>query len=201
MYAVIWFAAGLMLGSLPLSYWVGRLFLRKDIRDYGDGNPGATNVYNAGGLAPYLFAGLLDGLKATLPVWLSQVVSNVNGWELSLVAIAPLAGNAFTPFLHFRGGTGVAVVFGIWLGLTGWVGPVVIALCYGLFFIFIRETPWCVILGMLLFTAFLLINQYPAHMITASKGHTAIMAYNRRKYLTHWPRIQQWIRGDSKKTV
>jgi glycerol-3-phosphate acyltransferase PlsY len=201
MYTAVWIAAGLLLGSLPFSYWVGRVFLKKDIRDYGDGNPGATNVFNAGGLVPYVFAGLLDALKATLPVWLAQALSQVNGWELSLVALAPLVGNAFTPFLQFRGGTGVAVVYGIWLGLTGWIGPVVIALCYGLLFLFIREMPWCIIFGMLLFTGFLLIAQYPVHMMAASTGHAAIMAYNRRRHFTHWPKIQQWVRGQSRKTV
>lgn len=199
MHLVFWIAIGLFLGSLPFPYWVGRIFLEKDIRNYGDGNPGATNVLNAGGIVPYIFAGLLDGFKAAIPIWLAQAWSQITGWDLLLVALAPLVGNAFTPFLRFRGGTGVAIVYGIWLGLTGWIGPVVIALCYGLLFIFIRETPWCVIWGMLLFTCFLLVASYPGYMILTSASHTAIMAFKRRNYFTHWPKMQKWIQVFSKK--
>jgi glycerol-3-phosphate acyltransferase PlsY len=192
-YMLLWILAGLALGSLPFSYWVGRMFLKKDIRDYGDGNPGATNVYNAGGMVPYFLAILLDAFKAALPVWLAQVISHVDGWELTLVALAPLAGNVFTPFLRFRGGTGVAALYGTWLALLGWVGPVAIGTAVGLVFIFIRETPWCVILGMCLFLVFLIFMQYPVYMGVTGVGHIALMGYNRRKHFTHRPKLQGWV--------
>lgn len=190
---VIWIAIGLLLGSLPFAYWVGRLVLSKDIRKYGDGNPGATNVFNAGGAIPYILAVLLDAFKAALPIWLAQQVSHLSGWQLSLVAIAPLAGNAFSPFLRFRGGTGVAALYGAWLGLTGWVGPVVIAASFAVLFIFIRETPWCVILGMILFLGFLLTGPFSQYLAVAWAGHEAIMGYNRRQYFTRRPKLQGWL--------
>lgn len=199
MVTVFWIILGLFMGSLPFSYWVGCLFLSKDIRDYGDGNPGATNVLNAGGPVLFAIACLLDAFKAALPVWLAQEVSQVTGWQLSLIAIAPLVGNAFSPFLHFRGGTGVAAAYGVWLALLGWVGPVSIALCFGLFFIFVRETPWCVIIGMLMLSAFLALIQYPVYLAATAIGHAAVMAYNRRKHFTHWPKMQQWIKTQPSK--
>jgi acyl phosphate:glycerol-3-phosphate acyltransferase len=192
MFTVLWILAGLALGSLPFSYWVGRMFLKKDIRDYGDGNPGATNVYNAGGLVPYFLAILLDAFKAAGPVWLAQVISHVGGWELAMVALAPLAGNVFSPFLRFHGGTGVAALYGTWLALLGWVGPVAIGVGVGLAFIFIRETPWCVILGMFMFLVFLVLLQYPLPMGVAGIGHIALMGYNRRRHFTHRPKMQAW---------
>jgi len=185
-----WILAALALGCLPFSYWVGLLFLQKDIRQYGDGNPGATNVFNAGGPVLYVLAILLDAFKAALPVWLAQVVSHIGRFELALVAIAPLAGNIFTPFLRFQG---VAVVYGVWLALLGWPGPVVIAALFVLFFIFIRETPWCVIFGMLLFTVSLLAFSQPLHLLAVSMGQAALMAYRRRQHFTHSPRIQNWV--------
>lgn len=197
MAAIFWIFAGLLLGCLPFSYWVGRLFLHKDIREYGDGNPGATNVMNAGGWGLFAIASLLDAFKAAIPVWLSQYMSHVTGWQLSLVAIAPLIGNVFTPFLHFRGGTGVAVVYGVWLALLGWVGPVLYAASIGLLFIFIRETPWCAIFGMLIFSLVLVLLQYPHYLAAAGVGHAAVMAYNRRKHFTHWPQMQQWVTSRS----
>ena len=190
---VAWILAGLALGCLPFAYWVGHAFLQKDIRRYGDGNPGATNVFNAGGPVLYVLAILLDAFKATLPVWLAQEVSHTAGFELALVAIAPLAGNIFTPFLRFQGGTGVAVVYGVWLALLGWTGPVVIAASFGLFFIFIRETPWCVIFGMLLFTVLLLAFRQPLHLLAVSMGQAALIAYQRRQNLISNPRMQDWV--------
>ena len=44
MTALIWTLFGFFLGALPLSVWLGRLVLKTDIRRYGDGNPGGTNV-------------------------------------------------------------------------------------------------------------------------------------------------------------
>ena len=44
MTALIWTLIGFFLGVLPLSVWLGRLVLKTDIRRYGDGNPGGTNV-------------------------------------------------------------------------------------------------------------------------------------------------------------
>jgi glycerol-3-phosphate acyltransferase PlsY len=190
---IYWSVAGLLLGCLPFSYWVGRLFLRKDIRTYGDGNPGATNVYNAGGPVMYVLAILLDAFKATLPVWLAQQMSHVTGLALIPVALAPLTGNVFTPFLRFKGGTGVAVVYGTWLALIGWQGPIIVAASFGLLFIFIRETPWCVFFGMLMVTAFLLVAQYPSYMSVVSAGQAALMGYSRRQHFTHWPKMQKWV--------
>jgi glycerol-3-phosphate acyltransferase PlsY len=57
-----------------------------------------------------------------------------HGWAaqaLLPVALAPLAGHIFSTRLNFRGGNGLATTFGIWLGLTLWLGPVVLGL--GLF--------------------------------------------------------------------
>jgi glycerol-3-phosphate acyltransferase PlsY len=199
MYTVLWVMAGLLLGCLPFSYWVGRYLLKKDIRKYGDGNPGATNVWKAGGAIPYVLAVLLDAFKAAIPIWLAQHYFQIDGWQLALVATAPLLGNAFTPFLHFNGGTGVAVVYGAWLALTGWVGPVIMAASFGLLFIFIRETPWCVIIGMFILIAFLLVLEYPLHLVGACAGHDAIMWYKRRRNFTHWPILQNWILGHSRR--
>jgi len=196
---VFWTVAGLLLGCLPFSYWVGRLFVRKDIRKFGDGNPGATNVYNAGGPVLYVLAILLDAFKASLPVWLAQQVSHLSGPIMIPVALAPLVGNIFTPFLRFNGGTGVAVIYGTWLALIGWEGPVIVAASFGLLFIFIRETPWCVIFGMLMVTVFLLIAQYPSYMGFVSAGQAALMGYRRRQHFTHWLKIQNWVGALSSK--
>lgn len=181
------------MGSLPFSYWIGRIFLRKDIRQYGDHAPGATNVARAGGRILYIIAVLLDAFKGTVPVWLSQLLSNVSGWELWAVAVAPVLGHAFTPFLKFKGGMGVATTFGVWLGLLGWVGPVVLGACTGLMFAIQKNWVWASIGGLAGLLIFLLILSYPVYLASVCIAQAGIYIVKRYSYLKSWPELQPWL--------
>lgn len=190
---IVWILAGFVLGSIPFSYLLGRLFLHKDIRQFGDNAPGATNVARAGNKGLYLLAVLLDAFKGTVPVWLAQLVSNVNGWPLAAVAIAPVLGHAFTPFLRFRGGMGVATTYGVWLALTGWVGPVVMGAGVALMFAIQKNWVWSTIGSMLGLLIFLLILQNPPYTIATWVGHTAILFAKRYTYFKKLPEPQPWL--------
>ena len=199
MISAAWIAAALVLGSLPFSLWIGKIFLRKDIRRFGDGAPGATNVARAGSKALYIVAVLLDAFKGTVPVWLSQMLSGMTGWELTAVAIAPVAGHAFSPFLNFRGGMGMATTFGVWLGLTGWTGPLVMALCIGFMFIIQKNWVWASVVGMTIFLIALMflsnafIARYRVPLLCTGMVHTAVLAFKRYSYFRSWPEPQPWI--------
>ena len=199
MNSLAWIIAGLALGSLPFSVWIGKIFLRKDIRKYGDGSPGATNVARAGSKSLYVIAALLDAFKGTVPVWLAQMLSGVSGWELAALAVAPVLGHAFSPFLKFRGGMGVATTFGVWLGLTGWLGPLAMALCIGFMFIFQKNWVWASVCGMLLFLILLLFIPDPfikmnrAPLLSAGLVQTAILTIRRYSYFKTWPEPQAWL--------
>lgn len=199
MISAAWIAAALVLGSLPFSLWVGKIFLRKDIRTFGDGAPGATNVARAGSRALYVMAALLDAFKGTVPVWLSQMLSGVTGWELAAVAMAPVVGHAFSPFLNFRGGMGMATTFGVWLGLTGWLGPVVMALCIGFMFIIQKNWVWASVVGMTIFLIALMFLPGPfitrdrVPLLCTGMVHTFILAIKRYSYFKSWPEPQSWI--------
>lgn len=194
-----WIAAGLVLGSFPFSLWIGKIFLRKDIRKFGDGAPGATNVARAGGKSLYVIAALLDAFKGTVPVWLAQTVSGTAGWELAAVAVAPVVGHAFSPFLSFRGGMGVATTFGVWLGLTGWLGPVIMALCIGFMFTIQKNWVWASVVGMIIFLVVLMllpdpfIAAYRVPLLSAGMVHTAILIIKRYSYFKSWPKPQSWM--------
>ncbi len=118
-------AFALLCGSLPFSLWVGRWLAGRDVREAGDHNPGATNALRVGGWRVGLVAFMLDISKGALPVGLAQYVFAYNGLPLLLVALAPLVGSAFSPFLNFRGGKSLSVSLGIWIGLTLWRVPFV----------------------------------------------------------------------------
>ena len=66
--------AAFCLGACPFSLWVGRHLLGKDIRDYGDGNPGAVNVFRVGGRKAGSLALTLDIAKGTPFVLLSHIL-------------------------------------------------------------------------------------------------------------------------------
>ncbi|GAB4579752.1 MAG: glycerol-3-phosphate acyltransferase [Anaerolineales bacterium] len=103
-----------------------------DIRQYGDGNPGAFNVFRAGGKGWGWVAILLDGLKGAIPVGLANYWIGLEGWSLAVVALAPILGHAYSPLLKFRGGKALAVTFGVWTGLTLWLAPTILGLGFAL---------------------------------------------------------------------
>ena len=199
MISAAWMAAALVLGSLPFSLWIGKIFLHTDIRKFGDGAPGATNVARAGSRALYVIAALLEAFKGTVPVWLAQMLSGITGWELAVVAMAPVVGHAFSPFLSFRGGMGVATTFGVWLGLTGWLGPVIMALCIGFMFIIQKNWVWASVVGMTIFLVVLMllpdpfIAEYRVPLLSAGMVHTAILTIRRYSYFKSWPEPQPWM--------
>lgn len=131
--ALFWIAVSFISGVLPFSVWIGRLALGTDIREYGDGNPGAFNVFRAGGKGWGWAAILLDGLKGAVPVSLAHFGAGLDGWALVAAALAPVVGHAYSPLLGFRGGKALAVTFGSWAGLSLWVGPVLLGVFFALF--------------------------------------------------------------------
>lgn len=147
MTVIIWIVFAFLCGSLPLSVWLGRYVLRKEITEYGDRNPGAANVWRSAGPWWGLLAVLLDFLKGAIPVGLANFVFDLEGIALAAVAIAPIAGHAFSPFLGFRGGKALAVTFGIWTGLTIWVVPTILGIFFGLYLMLIKPAGWAVMSG------------------------------------------------------
>jgi len=102
-----------LLGACPFSLIIGRWLLRKDIRDYGDGNPGAANVFRAGGNIIGYLAVFLDVTKGIPFVLLAHVHFELSNLAVVLIAICAILGHAFSPFLGWRGGKAIAVTFGV----------------------------------------------------------------------------------------
>jgi glycerol-3-phosphate acyltransferase PlsY len=142
---VIWVVLAFMCGSLPLSYWIGRLFLKEDIRNYGDGNPGGTNVWAAGGRWWGLTAIIMDGLKGLVPVSLAYYQGGVAGWWILPLSLAPTLGHIFSPFLKFRGGKALATTFGVWTAITVYQVPIVFGVALGLWVWLLKNEGWAVV--------------------------------------------------------
>lgn len=128
MTAAILTIVGFSIGSIPFALVIGKLFFRIDIRNYGDGNPGATNLWKSTNFAWGALAYLCDFFKGAIPVALCFFLFNIRDFRIVPVALAPIAGHAFSPFLRFRGGKAIAASYGVWSGLTIWEMPLVLGL-------------------------------------------------------------------------
>lgn len=205
MTAFIWTLLGFLLGSLPLSVWLGKLVLHTDIRDYGDGNPGGTNVMRAGSRTLGVLAIILDMLKAAGPVSLAHYVFQVTGWPLVPVMLAPILGHIFSPFLGFRGGKALACTFGAWTALTVPFGPFVMGGSVFIFYQLLNASGWAVMASLLTLLGFLLVPALhwlspgltaglTLPLFVAWAGTVAILAWTHRADLRQRPALRSKAR-------
>jgi glycerol-3-phosphate acyltransferase PlsY len=122
-----------LLGSLPTSIIVGRVFFGKDPRDLGSGNAGGTNAFRVFGWkggVPTVLVDVAKGLAATLLISRIPVPGAIPHELMQIAAgCAAIVGHVWTVFAGFRGGKGVATAAGMLVGLY----PVALLVCIGLF--------------------------------------------------------------------
>jgi glycerol-3-phosphate acyltransferase PlsY len=134
MAALPWLAASYLLGAIPTSYLAGRIFGGIDLREHGSRNLGATNLYRVLGWRFAVPVGLLDAAKGLIPVLVfAPQVSSSELFAL-VCGLTAVVGHAFSVFVRFKGGKGVATAAGVMLGLTpaalGVAAAVWVALVY-----------------------------------------------------------------------
>jgi glycerol-3-phosphate acyltransferase PlsY len=180
-------------GSLPFSVWVGKLLLGRDVRQFGDGNPGAANVFKSGNKLAGLLALILDIAKAAAPIGLAYFNFNMRGAAMFLIAIAPILGHAFSPFLRFRGGKAIATVLGSWIGLTLWKVslPAVIGALIGI--ALFTPAGWSVMLAMAGILAVLLIWLPDPLLLLVWAAETLILAWTHRADLRQGLHLRPWL--------
>ena len=104
-----------LFGSIPFGLILSKIFLKKDIRQSGSGNIGATNVLRSGGKVLGFFTLILDGLKSYLAVIITiEFFSDY----FFLSSILVFLGHLFPIWLKFKGGKGVATYLGILFALN-----------------------------------------------------------------------------------
>ena len=117
LYTVLLIVAAFWLGACPFSLWIGKWLLGKDIRGYGDGNPGAFNVFRAGGRGAFALALILDIGKGVPFVALAHYYFGLPDVMVMAVGLSAILGHAFTPILRFNGGKALAVMGGVLMAL------------------------------------------------------------------------------------
>ena len=118
-----------LFGSIPFGLLLTKIFLKKDIREIGSGNIGATNVLRAGNKILGYSTLVLDILKAVLPILYIKFFMND---FLYISALSIFIGHVFPIWLKFKGGKGVASYLGILCCLD-----IFTALIFGVVWIFV----------------------------------------------------------------
>ena len=131
-----------LIGSVPTSVWVSQYFFDIDIREYGSGNAGATNTYRVLGPKWGTTVMLVDMVKGIVAVKLALLLpqyadSDTRLQNLQIVlGLAAVIGHVFPIWADFRGGKGVATLFGLVLG----VSPITALCCSGVFLLVLYLT-------------------------------------------------------------
>ncbi|NDH69958.1 MAG: glycerol-3-phosphate 1-O-acyltransferase [Proteobacteria bacterium] len=120
------------LGSIPFGFVLTKIFLKKDIRDIGSGNIGATNALRTGNKAVGFSTLILDVVKAVIPI----IFIKYNFPEyIYIAALSVFLGHVFPIWLKFKGGKGVATYLGILFSMNIFFGIVFITSWLIVFFI------------------------------------------------------------------
>lgn len=104
-----------LLGSIPSGVWIGQFFYKKDIRDYGSGNTGATNTFRILGPKAGTFALIIDVLKGTIAT-LIPIYLNIDIHPI-FIGVFAILGHIYSVYIRFNGGKAVATSAGVVLAI------------------------------------------------------------------------------------
>ena len=119
-----------LMGSIPFGLILTKLFLKKDIREIGSGNIGATNVLRSGNKIVGYTTLIFDILKAVIPVIFVKIYYTD---FLYLASLSAFLGHVFPIWLKFKGGKGVATYVGILFAINIYFG-IIFTLCWFVIF-------------------------------------------------------------------
>lgn len=189
-----------LIGSIPTAVWTSKAFFEIDIRDYGSGNAGATNTYRVLGSKWGTFVMIVDMLKALVAVKIAFFLPTdmhgdfyLTNMQIAL-GLSAVVGHIFPVWAEFRGGKGVASLFGMVLGIQ----PNVALCCVGIFIVVLYATRWVSLSSILASIAFpiliLFIFNEPETLYRIFAIVVALLVL-----LTHQKNINRILRGDENK--
>jgi glycerol-3-phosphate acyltransferase PlsY len=198
-YTVLLAIAGFGLGSVPFSVLIGRCVLGKNIQDYGDGNPGAINVFRAGGQKAGYLAIFLDVVKGVPFVFLAYALLKLPDLSIVVVAMSAILGHAFSPFLSWHGGKAVAVTFGVLLALPQHEVLLAFIAFVVAGFLFVENDSWIIVLGAAGTMAYLTITGGPSWEILLLFCILAVLIFKHFVNLHSMPRFRgrfiRWLQS------
>jgi glycerol-3-phosphate acyltransferase PlsY len=189
-----------LIGSIPTAVWISRYFFGVDIRDYGSGNSGATNTFRVLGSKWGCIVMSVDVLKGVIATSLYIVLPFYmhNEWDRTNLMVglglAAVVGHIFPLWADFRGGKGVATLFGMILAIQ----PIVAVYCVGVFLLCLYLTRFVSLSSILASIAFavliLFIFNEKEPLYRAFAIAVALLVI-----LTHQKNISRLLRGSESK--
>ena len=150
-----------LMGSIPFGFILTKIFLKKDIREIGSGNIGATNALRTGNKLVGYSTLILDILKAIIPV----IYVKMNYPELIYIAsLCAFLGHVFPIWLKFNGGKGVATYVGILFSINILLG-LIFAVSWGVVFLIFRYSSLSSIVGSLSIPLYLFVTDEKSSVI------------------------------------
>ena len=167
-----------LVGSVPMAYMAGRISRRIDIRRFGSGNAGASNVWVQVGRRIGLAVGLFDVLvKGSLPTYVAWEFGT-SPWVAAAAGLAAVAGHNWSVFLGLTGGRGVAVAMGVMLVLA-WEELLAAILVAGLGWLITRSSALWVGVALMLTPALSVAFGNPPHVTALCMGLVLVLAAKR----------------------
>lgn len=117
MLTIILLIASYLLGAIPFGLWIGKIFFKKNLHDYGSGNTGTTNTFRILGVKAGISVFAFDLLKGTLATLL-PLFFHINGVSPLIFGLLAVIGHTFSIFDRFKGGKAVATSAGVILGFS-----------------------------------------------------------------------------------
>ncbi len=189
-----------LIGSIPTAVWISRYFFGVDIRDYGSGNAGATNTFRVLGSKWGCIVMSVDVLKGVIATSLYIVLPFYmhNEWDRTNLMVglglAAVVGHIFPLWADFRGGKGVATLFGMIFAIQ----PLVAVYCVGVFLLCLYLTRFVSLSSILASIAFailiLFIFNEKEPLYRAFAIAVALLVI-----LTHQKNISRLLRGSESK--
>ena len=150
-----------LMGSIPFGFILTKIFLKKDIREIGSGNIGATNALRTGNKLVGYSTLILDIVKAVIPV----IYVKMNYPELIYIAsLCAFLGHVFPIWLKLKGGKGVATYVGILFSINILLG-LIFVVSWGFVFLLFRYSSLSSIVGSLSIPLYLFVTNEKSSVI------------------------------------
>jgi len=205
-YLIAGFLIAYILGSIPTAVWIGQWFYGIDVRKKGSGNAGATNTIRVLGWNAGVPVFLLDIFKGFFAVWIMLFFIPA-GWDNDLkiyiqilAGIFAVTGHALPVFAGFKGGKGVATLFGAGIALYGWailvplfvfliviaitkyvsLGSILGAISFPIAVIFIFQITHPGLIGLAVFAAMFILWTHRKNIVRLLKGEENRFSFTKK---------------------
>jgi glycerol-3-phosphate acyltransferase PlsY len=193
-----------LIGSIPTAYILFKIKKGDDIRKYGSGNVGGTNIIRTLGVFWGLFTIIMDVLKGFIPVLISYLIYPEDLVLAAIVSVVAVLGHIFPVYIKFKGGKAIATSFGVIIGVSAlpfvsnpvWMRilPIFIILgTWGIVFAITRIISLGSIVAAAITPISFFITKYPWAIVIAG------FFYGLLTIISHRENIKRLIRGEEKK--